>query len=644
MPITPSAEIFAAEGKLAFLAAMAQAAYDLRIDSDTGDGVNTTEVVADDVNNPSTSGTTAARTLVTGYTAALGKAELPSLAPVASGDQNFPSTGLESGVFTSANAAALVTAGTDVLFIAFRGTNDYGDLSDLLFGSPDSNQWSTSGKADHYALFASLRTAIDTYLTANPQITKVFVTGHSLGGAMAHAYMAEHAGDTRFEAVTFGSIGYGTGPDAADPRITNFVSTNDIARTPLYLDRTDGDDNETANGILSPTVAHSIGLYLAEMQFLRANGVDAAVVNGTSDFDRFIFQSVQVTADTFAVGIEDDTLRGTSAAEYILGGLGNDLLDGGSDSVSDTLAGGSGNDLYVVRTTTDIIIEAAGNGTADNVQSDVSFTLAAGVSIERLETTNSFLSTAINLTGNAFQQSIFGNRGTNILNGGVDNLADTLTGYSGNDIYIINTSTDVIVEGSGEGTLDRARVSVTFVLAADDNIEALETANPLTTTAIKLTGNNIAQTITGNAGNNALLGREGNDKLIAGAGSDILNGGAGIDSLAGQAGRDVFVFNAALNSATNRDTINDFLAADDVFYLENTGAGLFNALTTGALAASAFVANGTGTATDALDRIVYNTSTGVLSYDANGNAAGGAVQFALLTNKAAITHLDFLVV
>ncbi len=59
-----------------------------------------------------------------------------------------------------------------------------------------------------------------------------------------------------------------------------------------------------------------------------------------------------------------------------------------------------------------------------------------------------------------------------------------------------------------------------------------------------------------------------------------------------------------------------------------------------------FKANASGTATDADDRIIYNTATGALFYDSNGNAAGGSTQFAVFTPaiKPVLTALDFVVI
>ena len=70
---------------------------------------------------------------------------------------------------------------------------------------------------------------------------------------------------------------------------------------------------------------------------------------------------------------------------------------------------------------------------------------------------------------------------------------------------------------------------------------------------------------------------------------------------------------------------------------------MFTALhTIGTLASAAFYIG--PAAHDATDQIIYNKTTGALIYDANGNAAGGAVQFATLGTGLALTNADFVVV
>jgi Ca2+-binding RTX toxin-like protein len=58
-----------------------------------------------------------------------------------------------------------------------------------------------------------------------------------------------------------------------------------------------------------------------------------------------------------------------------------------------------------------------------------------------------------------------------------------------------------------------------------------------------------------------------------------------------------------------------------------------------------FWSSNAGTAHDADDRIIYNTSTGRLFYDSDGNGAGAAVQIAIIGNRPSnIASNDFVIV
>ena len=81
------------------------------------------------------------------------------------------------------------------------------------------------------------------------------------------------------------------------------------------------------------------------------------------------------------------------------------------------------------------------------------------------------------------------------------------------------------------------------------------------------------------------------------------------------------------------------MVADDIIHLENA---IFTALAAGALSAGAFA---TGAAASAAGhRIIYNSATGALMYDADGNGAGAAVQFATLSAGLAMASTEFLVI
>ena len=59
----------------------------------------------------------------------------------------------------------------------------------------------------------------------------------------------------------------------------------------------------------------------------------------------------------------------------------------------------------------------------------------------------------------------------------------------------------------------------------------------------------------------------------------------------------------------------------------------------GTLAAGAFFIGASAAAAD--DRIIYNSGTGALLYDSDGNGAAAAVQFATLAPSLALTNNNF---
>jgi len=354
-------------------------------------------------------------------------------------------------------------------------------------------------------------------------------------------------------------------------------------------------------------------------------------------------------------------LTGGGGSDYLIGLGGDDILVGNA-ATSSTLQGGTGNDWYYISLTGESIIEFAGEGN-DRILTSASFTLSAGQEIETLSTIDALQTTAINLTGNALAQVIYGNAGANTLTGGggADYLlgfggddilfgnsdaASTLQGGTGNDWYYVTRTGDSIIEFAGEGN-DRILTSVSYTLSAGQEIETLAAANPTGTSAIDLAGNGFAQFILGTNGANilngdggadTLSGLAGSDVLLGGDGDDQLNGGAGSDGLNGGAGADLFVF-ADVLGAGNVDAVQDFASGVDRLLVDHN---VFTGLGTGVLAPGAFV---TGTAAqDADDRIIYDSTTGNLYFDADGNGAGAAILFATLSGHPTLTASDIAVI
>ncbi len=221
-----------------------------------------------------------------------------------------------------------------------------------------------------------------------------------------------------------------------------------------------------------------------------------------------------------------NTLKGQGGSDILTGNGGDDTLDGGSGV--DTMRGGLGNDTYVVDSASDVVIEAAGQGT-DTVRSTVTYSL--GADVENLVLLGA---AAINGTGNVLANTITGN-----------SAANTLDGREGDDVLIGGGGGDTLIGGNGTGDVASYETSTTGIVAlmapylgfaangdaagdTYDGIENLRGTNNTTTATI--TGSIIVNDLlVGDSGINVLEGLAGNDALDGGDGADILRGGAGED-------------------------------------------------------------------------------------------------------------------
>ena len=215
---------------------------------------------------------------------------------------------------------------------------------------------------------------------------------------------------------------------------------------------------------------------------------------------------------------------GTSLANVLTGGAGDDILFGGAGG--DTLIGGDGNDTLYVAQGTDVTVETLTGG-IDTVVTDINWTLGENIEILRGDGLSAF-----NLTGNELNNEIYGNAANNVINGGLG--ADRMEGAAGNDTYVVDDIGDVVVEVAAGGT-DTINTTIDFTLA--DEVEKLV----LLGSAISGMGNSAANTLVGNTLNNILDGAGGADILQGGLGNDtyyvddsgdvVTEAGIGIDTV-----------------------------------------------------------------------------------------------------------------
>jgi Ca2+-binding RTX toxin-like protein len=229
-----------------------------------------------------------------------------------------------------------------------------------------------------------------------------------------------------------------------------------------------------------------------------------------------------------------DTLTGTPYADELIGLGGADRLNGAAGA--DVMTGGNGSDTYVVDDAGDVINEGLNAG-SDSVETALAaYTL--GANLENLSFTGAG---SFSGTGNELANELTGGSGDDILDGGAG--IDRLVGGIGNDTYIVSDAGDTVVEALTQGQ-DLVRTTLgSLTLAA--NVEDLVYTGSGNFSG---SGNGLANRLTGGAGddlldgaggNDILEGLDGKDRLRGGIGNDTLNGGLGDDALDGGAGADV---------------------------------------------------------------------------------------------------------
>ena len=414
---------------------------------------------------------------------------------------------------------------------------------------------------------------------------------------------------------------------------------NDTLRGGTGLDITNGgagDDShfvDSASDIVQEAAGEGRDFVFTSASYTLRPGVDVELLLVE---DRAGSTAINLTGNEVANILHGNNganiLNGNGDADVLLGYAGNDILVGGAGV--DITNGGLGDDIHYVDSRDDVAVEAWGEG-RDAVFASVSYTLREAYEVELLLTQNANGTEAINFTGNSSANTLQGNAGANILtgnggddtligNGGNDTLIggyglDFMNGGSGNDIYFVDDLGDLVIESAGGGH-DVLFATFSYFLRDGQDIEVLVAENRSSTNILSLAGNGIANTIHGNDG------------------MTWLDGGGGNDVLVGYAGDDTYMFTTALG-AGNVDTLVGFVPGSDRIAMDDA---VFTGLVSGALSANAFVVG--STAADADDRIIYNAATGSLFFDADGNGAGAAVQFAILPTGLPLAASDFVVI
>lgn len=369
---------------------------------------------------------------------------------------------------------------------------------------------------------------------------------------------------------------------------------------------------------------------------------------------------------------KSETIEGTNDDDVI-------IAKGGDDSIwawygDDTIKAGGGNDIIGVFQGTDHVDGGAGSDllwfyfakndvSVDLMKHRVTFRSEGGMGRTIFTNIEGVAGSKFgdNLKGSKGDDRLYGQEGSDIIKGrGGDDLinggtsGDTLFGNEGNDRFIATSGTDRINGGSGIDALDFILIKPGVTISLAEGRATFSGGKDpggkvIFTSVENVFGTEKRDTLTGDEENNTLGGRGGDDTIAGAGGDDVIGGGTGHDVLTGGAGSDVFYFDEFASG--DSDVITDFDVAEDRIALLKSGLdvigegetikiGIFDAQT---LAAAQFETNATGEATGEDTRVIYETDTGIVWYDANGSAEGERHMIAELTGAPTLTIDNFLV-
>nr|WP_316650491.1 hypothetical protein [uncultured Gellertiella sp.] len=387
--------------------------------------------------------------------------------------------------------------------------------------------------------------------------------------------------------------------------------------------------------------------------------------------------------DKLSGGDGNDTLLGGGGQDQLFGDANDDLLSGGAGA--DVLNGGTGSDTVNYSFDTE---DAKHGWYVDLADGHASW--LAGSDINGAKTVEDTLTSIENAVGNANNDYLLGDSGSNLLIGleGNDRLEgragdDILLGGAGNDTLVGGTGSDVLSGGLGNDTLIGGDVSGAFDTDADGVNYSQDDADRsrgwkidlsagtasyrnasgayvqedtlIAITAVVGGGQN--DVLTGDSSNNYLSGAEGNDTIYGGGGDDTLLGGAGTNWLYGGAGNDTLIAGARDNvldggDGTDIASYSNLIDASSIQYYNSNGgfAGYF-AFFDGASASVSAYGGGNRYSTDFLSNIegfigsTYNDTLRIINGLNNFQSSGGGgidtIRFDALAGQTAV-YIDLI--
>ena len=289
------------------------------------------------------------------------------------------------------------------------------------------------------------------------------------------------------------------------------------------------------------------------------------------------------TAQTSAGDADGDMLTnirnliGSAFVDTLTGDSGDNIIEGGDGG--DRIKGGEGSDT----------VSYAGSGDANGDGMGVTVNLDT-LAVSGDDAEGDELTSIENIIGSAFDDTLTGDSGDNIIEGGAGNNMlyggdgdDTFIGGAGNnmlyggdgdDTFIGGAGVDNIDAGTGDDTVSYANsgsgVKIHFQVFGGIQ-DADYSAGIANGDAAGDTLGAVMDNIIGSAFNDDISGNRFANDLYGGAGNDTLNGETEADNLFGGAGNDTYVFGVGDGTDTITDNSGDTMTLrfDDDRYDKN---------------------------------------------------------------------------
>jgi Ca2+-binding RTX toxin-like protein len=389
-----------------------------------------------------------------------------------------------------------------------------------------------------------------------------------------------------------------------------------------------------------------------------------------------------IGADVLFGGDGDDSLVGGDNSDTMYGEAGNDVFR--DDYGQNTMEGGQGDDYFIVGgTTSGSVNRIVGQEGFDSVQfgeaifldmttnaqggNALNVGLASGDvegwvlsnGADRLHLGATFAASLI--YGNGGADTLDGGSGNDTIYGGGDN--DTLNGQIGNDTLYGDAGNDTFFDAFGANRMEGGAGGDYFIAAntlsgsvsqiiggADFDSVQFNEAIVFDFATFTFTGNAAQVAIAQNDVEGWVLSNSAdrlnlhntlaNSRVFGNGGADTLSGGLGQDTLNGGAGADTFLFQLLPGTT---DTIEDFTTGQDRITVLRAWLGQ-PAGAEANIPVVNFVSGASPAPTFATPQLLYNTATGLLSFDPDGTGGAAAIPLASLGAGTALAASDVFMV